>query len=184
MWLFRKQERGGRKCVGRYSLVYQRGLTGPTPTPPLNSSKSVETFLSKCSAPKIFGFYINWRHIWYQTKVILYLAVGSWNYSSLALALQWKMIKHQVFSVAWWMKKGRSGAAWWSLTTQITSKWPKLLEEANQPTRLTPLPQWLGGWWVWKKKTPFFLQLDLELWARIRDPLEFRSRSGNRSCGD
>ena len=51
-----------------------------------NSSKSVETFLSKCSAPKIFGFYINWRHIWNQTKVILYLAVGSWNYSSLALA--------------------------------------------------------------------------------------------------
>ena len=82
------REGGGRKCVGRYSLVYQRGLTGPTPTPPLNSSKSVETFLSKCSAPKIFGFYINWRHIWNQTKVILYLAVGSWNYSSLALALQ------------------------------------------------------------------------------------------------
>ena len=147
MWLFRKQERGGGENVSADTRLFTRGLTGPTPTPPLNSSKSVETFLSKCSAPKIFGYYINWRHIWNQTKIILYLAVGSWNYSSLALALQWKMIKHQVFSVAWWMKKGRSNAAWWSLTTQITSKWPKLLEEANQPTRLTPLPQhwWLGS---------------------------------------
>ena len=140
MWLFLKQERGAKMCRQILACLPERANWANS-----NSSKSVETFLSKCSAPNFFGFYVNWRHIWNQTKVILYLAVGSWNYSSLALALQWKMIKHQVFSVAWWMKNRRSNAAWWSLTTQITSKWPKLLEEANQPTRLTPLPQWMGG---------------------------------------
>ena len=42
----------------------------------------------------------------------------------------------------------------------------------GQPTNQTdstPTVWWLGGWWVWMKKTPFFLQLDLELWARIRE---------------
>ena len=33
-----------------------------------------------------------------------------------------------VFPVVWWMKKVQVDAAWWSLTTQITLKWPKLPE--------------------------------------------------------
>ena len=44
-------------------------------------------------------------------------------------------------------EKGQADVAWWSLTTQITLKWPKLPRRVR---RATPFP-YRGSWWVMRK---------------------------------